>query len=112
MDGALARVIVGPTPGGLEQPVAQPRAERFLSVVTQPRETTETAEGVTETATPDDAAMADTQELPLALVMPLPLNRDTAPDAADPPVEGDPAATLDPDLASPATPRPRETREP
>jgi RNA polymerase primary sigma factor len=115
MDGALARVIVGPTPGGLEQPVAQPRAERFLSVVAQPREATETAEGVTETATPDDAALADTQELPLALVMPLPLNRDTAPDAA--PSEEDPVAALapgvaDPDLESPATPRPRETREP
>jgi RNA polymerase primary sigma factor len=117
MDGALARVIVGPTPGGLEQPAAQPRAERFLSVVTQPREATETAEGMTETARPDDAALADTQELPLAVVMPLPLNRDTAPDAADSLPAEDPVAALvqgaepDSDLAPPPAAR-REAREP
>ena len=129
MDGALARVIVGPTPGGLEQPAAPPRAERFLSVVTQPREATDAAEGVTDTATPDDAAMDDTQELPLALIMPLPLNRDPAPaDAADAqPEQGqnpdgdpdqDPVAALVPDaapdteLAQPSAARARETREP
>ncbi|HEV2348010.1 MAG TPA: RNA polymerase sigma factor [Actinocrinis sp.] len=79
MDGALARVIVGPTPGGLEPPPATPRGERYLSVVAQPREATgETA----ATAPPYDADLTDTQELPLARVMPLPVNRETAVDAA------------------------------
>jgi len=82
MDGALARVIVGPTPGGAEQSAGQPRAERHLSVVAQPREATG---GVAETVPPegtDRADLADTQELPLARVMPLPVNRENAADAA------------------------------
>ncbi len=78
MDGALARVIVGPTPGGTQQQAAQQRGERFLSVVAQPREATGEA---IETA-PPESALADTQELPLALVMPLPVNRDTATETA------------------------------
>ncbi|MGH3417152.1 MAG: hypothetical protein ACRDSS_11840, partial [Actinocrinis sp.] len=76
MDRALARVIVGPTPGG--KPAAQSRADRILSVVAPPRET---ATGTAEAAPPEAADLADTQELPLALVMPLPVNRETAADA-------------------------------
>jgi len=122
MDGALARVIVGPTPGGLEQSATQTQSrERFLSVVAQPREATEE---VTETAPPDDDADLDaTQELPLALVMPLPVSRgaETEPDpsgpaASDPDPDPDPDPSPDPaaDSAQPpsAGARVREAGEP
>jgi len=126
MDGALARVIVGPTPGGVEQSGGQPRAERHLSVVAQPREATK---GVAETVPPegtDRADLADTQELPLARVMPLPVNRENADDAAQ--AEQDPAGDAangllpdeavsalagDPDAPSaPDAARTRDPREP
>jgi RNA polymerase primary sigma factor len=124
MDGALARVIVGPTPGGTQQQPAQQRGERFLSVVAQPREAT--AEAV-ETA-PPESALADTQELPLARVMPLPVNRDAATDTVEPAVvdsgpdagsgqDSDVAAEADPDspdaaLSTPDGARARDIREP
>jgi RNA polymerase primary sigma factor len=131
MDGALARVIVGPTPGGTQQQAAQQRGERFLSVVAQPREATE----VVETA-PPESALADTQELPLARVMSLPVNRDAAPDTTEPAVidsgpgneagresdvdaeaAADPNSLDDPEtadatLASPEDARARDAREP
>jgi len=117
MDGALARVIVGPTPG-VEQSATQTRAERFLSVVAQPREATG---GATQTAPPDAADMDDTQELPLARVMPLPLpmNRETAADPSDVaempdllPEETMPDLAADPDATPPDASRPREPGEP
>jgi RNA polymerase primary sigma factor len=120
MDGALARVIVGPTPGGTQQQTAQQRGERFLSVVAQPREATGE---VVETA-PPESALADTQELPLARVMPLPVNRDAAVETAEPAVNDSgpdsPTAEADPDspdspdsaLSSPDGARTREIREP
>ncbi len=128
MDGALARVIVGPTPGGTQQQAAQQRGERFLSVVAQPREATGE---VVETA-PPESALADTQELPLARVMPLPVNRDAAPETAeatvaetgsDTPSDAAAEADIDPDaadspdgpdaaLSSPDGSRAREIREP
>jgi RNA polymerase primary sigma factor len=111
MDGALARVIVGPTPGGHEQPAVPARTERYLSVVTQPREATE---GETQAAPPDDASLADTQELPLAVVMPLPVNREAAEDAADQLPESvlTLAPNTDQDAAQPSAAKPRDTREP
>jgi RNA polymerase primary sigma factor len=85
MDGALARVIVGPMPEGLEQSATQPRAERILSVVAQPREMTDEA-----TAAPAQGAdIADTQELPLARIMALPIGRDAVDAAVDADVHRD-----------------------
>ncbi len=118
MDGALARVIVGPTPGGLEKSAAPQRGERFLSVVAPPRDATAEA----PQSAPQDADLADTQELPLARVMPLPVSRETAADAADPadlagllPEDTAVAALVadpDPDAVAAPVPGPTRTRDP
>jgi RNA polymerase primary sigma factor len=97
MDGALARVIAEPTPGGVEQ-ASPPRPERFLSVVAAPRDTEEDDPDVM----PDDAPR-------LARVMPLPLARD-AEDAEA--VEAVEAANGGQQLAEPPPSSPARGREP
>jgi RNA polymerase primary sigma factor len=94
MDGALARVIVEPTPGAVEQ-AGPPRPERFLSVVATPRD----AEEDGPEALPDDAPR-------LARVMSLPLTRDAVEDGAD--VQQAQQQVADP----PSATRGRDPREP
>jgi RNA polymerase primary sigma factor len=108
MDGALARVIVEPTPGAVEQS-APPRPERFLSVVAAPRDAEEDG--------PD--ALPEADDAPrLARVMSLPLTRDPEDRAGAEAQQVQHAQQLPqieqvPEVADPQSPtRGRDPREP